>query len=92
MKPHPFLASAVSFALLAAAASGADWPCYLGANRDLIPTEMSWKLWSGDTARVLWKENLGQGIRLWSSLTRGCIVAIRAGIWSAWICDNSAPQ
>jgi len=38
MKPHYLLSSAVTFALFATTVSAADWPCYLGPNRDLTST------------------------------------------------------
>lgn len=53
--------TAIGLLLLAAAAGAADWPCYLGANRDLTSSEKDLKLWSGDAAKVLWKKNVGQG-------------------------------
>lgn len=61
MNPQRSLASALSFALLASAACAADWPCYLGPNRDLTSAEKGLKLWSGDTAKVLWRKNVGSG-------------------------------
>jgi outer membrane protein assembly factor BamB len=43
------------------ATPAADWPCYLGANRDNTSADKGLKLWSGDTAKVLWKKNVGVG-------------------------------
>jgi len=36
-------------------AEAADWPCYLGANRDNTSNEKNLKLWTGDSPKVLWK-------------------------------------
>ena len=47
--------------LSAAAATAADWPCYLGANRDNTSADTKLKLWSGDHPKVLWKKNVGTG-------------------------------
>ena len=55
------LISGLCLAFWAAAAVAADWPCYLGANRDNTSADKSLKLWSGDTAKVLWKKNVGTG-------------------------------
>jgi len=43
------------------AATAADWPCYLGANRDNTSADKGIKLWSGDTPKVLWKKHVGEG-------------------------------
>jgi len=59
MKRHVFFSSAVTFALFATTVSAADWPCYLGLNRDLTSTEKGLKLWSGAAAKVSWKKNVG---------------------------------
>ena len=61
MNPRYILAATLGLALLAAAAAAADWPCYLGANRDLTSAEKGLKLWDGNAAKVLWKKNVGQG-------------------------------
>jgi outer membrane protein assembly factor BamB len=61
MKRHVFFSSAVTFALFATTVSAADWPCYLGLNRDLTSTEKGLKLWSGAAAKVSWKKNVGKG-------------------------------
>jgi outer membrane protein assembly factor BamB len=55
------MASSLCFALGAAASEAADWPCYLGANRDHASPEKDLKLWSGDGAKALWKKNVGTG-------------------------------
>ena len=47
--------------LWAAAATAADWPFYLGANRDNTSADKNLKLWSGDSPKVLWKKNVGAG-------------------------------
>jgi outer membrane protein assembly factor BamB len=47
--------------LNAAAATAADWPFYLGANRDNTSADKNLKLWSGDSPKVLWKKNVGAG-------------------------------
>ena len=47
--------------LVAAAATAADWPFYLGANRDNTSADKNLKLWSGDSPKVLWKKNVGTG-------------------------------
>lgn len=61
MNASHLLTSTLGLALLTAVAGAADWPCYLGANRDLISAEKGLKLWSGNAANVLWKKNVGQG-------------------------------
>lgn len=61
MNPRRILAWIFGLALLAATATAADWPCYLGANRDLTSAKKGLKLWAGDAAKVLWKKNVGQG-------------------------------
>ena len=61
MSANHLLASILGFAILVATAAAADWPCYLGANRDLTSAEKGLKLWAGDAAKVLWKKNVGQG-------------------------------
>jgi outer membrane protein assembly factor BamB len=47
------LGTATSFA--------ADWTCYLGANRDNTSPEKNLALWAGDSPKVLWKKNVGEG-------------------------------
>ena len=47
--------------LNAAAATAADWPCYLGAKRDNTSADTNLNLWSGDGPKVLWKKNVGTG-------------------------------
>jgi outer membrane protein assembly factor BamB len=47
--------------VISAAAVAADWPCYLGVNRSNTAAEKNLKLWSGDSAKVLWKKNVGSG-------------------------------
>lgn len=44
-----------------AAAGAADWPCYLGAKRDLTSADKNLKLWSDDAPKVKWKKNVGAG-------------------------------
>ncbi len=61
MRRHLHLACSLCLSLMPAAAAAADWPCYLGPNRDLTSTEKGLKLWSGDAAKVPWKKNVGQG-------------------------------
>jgi len=61
MNPRQMLAATLGLTLLAATAGAADWPCYLGAKRDLISAEKGLKLWTGDAAKVLWKKNVGGG-------------------------------
>jgi len=61
MKYSTALASVLWILPLTACVRAADWPCYLGPNRNLISPEKGLKLWSGDAARVLWKKNVGQG-------------------------------
>ena len=61
MTPRHILATTLGLALLAASARAADWPCYLGPNRDLTSAEKGLKLWSGDAAKVAWKKNVGAG-------------------------------
>ena len=55
------VASTLFLALWAAVVTAADWPCYLGANRDNTSPEKNLKLWSGDSAKPLWKKNVGIG-------------------------------
>ncbi len=47
--------------LNAVAATAADWPCYLDANRDNTSADTNLKLWSGNGPKVLWKKNVGTG-------------------------------
>ncbi len=47
--------------LNAAAATTADWPFYLGANRDNTSADKNLKLWSGASPKVLWKKSVGTG-------------------------------
>ena len=47
--------------LWAATATSADWPFYLGANRDNTSADKNLKLWSGESPKVLWKKNVGAG-------------------------------
>jgi outer membrane protein assembly factor BamB len=61
MKSRHVLVVSLGLSLLAMAARASDWPCYLGADRNLISSEKGLKLWAGDAAKVLWKKNVGQG-------------------------------
>ena len=61
MTMRHLLATTLCLNLWTAATSAADWPCYLGANRDNTSADKNLKLWSGDTAKVLWKKNVGTG-------------------------------
>ena len=56
-----FLIPSLCICLWAATAGAADWPCYLGANRDNTSADKDLKLWSGDAAKVLWKKDVGVG-------------------------------
>jgi outer membrane protein assembly factor BamB len=47
--------------LWAAGAAAADWPCYLGANRDNTSADKNLTLWSGDNPKPLWKQKVGSG-------------------------------
>ena len=61
MSVRRILIPSLWISLWAAAAGAADWPCYLGANRDNTSADENLKLWSGDTPKVLWKKNVGTG-------------------------------
>ena len=61
MTMRHLLAATLCLNLWTAATPAADWPCYLGANRDNTSADKNLKLWSGDTAKVLWKKNVGTG-------------------------------
>ena len=55
------LLALLCISLNAAAATAADWPCFLGANRDNTSADTNLKLWSGDSPKVLWRKNVGAG-------------------------------
>jgi outer membrane protein assembly factor BamB len=69
--PHPreddpmttrhLFASILCLALWTPMAGAADWPCFLGANRDNTSADTDLKLWSGDSPKPLWKQKVGTG-------------------------------
>jgi outer membrane protein assembly factor BamB len=61
MKTRHMLISTLCLVLMTAAAWAADWPFYLGANRDNTSADKDLKLWSGDSPKVLWKKKVGEG-------------------------------
>lgn len=61
MTTRHVLTSAFCIALWAMVAKAADWPCYLGANRDNTSAEKDLKLWTGDSPKVSWRKNVGTG-------------------------------
>ncbi|MGD0089487.1 MAG: PQQ-binding-like beta-propeller repeat protein [Planctomycetota bacterium] len=89
MNPRYILAAALGLALLAATAAAGDWPCYLGANRDLTSAEKDLKLWAGDAAKVLWKKNVGQGH---SSVTVAGKQLYTQGAGTVWCLDTETGE
>ena len=61
MTTRHVLTLALCIALWAVLAKAADWPCYLGANRDNTSAEKDLKLWTGDSPKVSWRKNVGTG-------------------------------
>ncbi|MGA2616585.1 MAG: PQQ-binding-like beta-propeller repeat protein [Thermoguttaceae bacterium] len=61
MTTRHLFASILCLALWTPIVRAADWPCYLGANRDNTSADENLKLWSGDSPKVLWKKNVGSG-------------------------------
>ncbi len=61
MTMRRMLISTLFVALGGAAASAADWPCYLGAKRDNTSADKDLTVWSGDSPKVLWKKDVGEG-------------------------------
>ena len=55
------LISTLSIVLGITTARAADWPCYLGSNRTNHSAEKNLKLWSGDSPKIAWKANVGEG-------------------------------
>jgi outer membrane protein assembly factor BamB len=53
--------SGLCISFWAAVAAAADWPCYLGPNRDNTSADKNLKLWSGDSPKILWKKKVGTG-------------------------------
>jgi outer membrane protein assembly factor BamB len=61
MLARRILLSILCISLCTAVAGAADWPCYLGANRNNTSADTDLKLWSGGSPKVLWKKNVGTG-------------------------------
>ncbi|MGA2259514.1 MAG: PQQ-binding-like beta-propeller repeat protein [Thermoguttaceae bacterium] len=55
------LISILCVVLGATAARAADWPCYLGPNRANTSADKDLSPWSGDSPKVSWKKNVGEG-------------------------------
>ncbi|MGD0900611.1 MAG: PQQ-binding-like beta-propeller repeat protein, partial [Thermoguttaceae bacterium] len=55
------LLSSLCIALGLVTARAADWPCYLGPNRDNTSADKNLRPWSGDSPKVLWKKSVGTG-------------------------------
>ncbi len=77
------LAPILCLALWTPLAGAADWPCYLGINRDNTSTEKNLKLWSGDSPKVLWKKNVGTGHSCMSVVGKRLYTQAPAG-YGAW--------
>ena len=56
------LISTLCVALSAAAARAADWPCYLGPNRNNTSAEKDLRLWSGDSPKIAGRRTWARGI------------------------------
>ena len=61
MTMRRMLISTLCVVFAAGVAAAADWPFYLGANRTNTSADKNLSLWSGDSPKVLWKKNVGDG-------------------------------